>query len=237
MEVIPLNDWFEWNGKRCTDFGIHVSEQPSLTIPAERVTYTNVPGHPGSLTTVEGEDVYDDMVLTATCLLADPTKIPVFAAWLKGAGKVTFANRPGGWYEARIANQISFEQILRGNPHRTFAVNFRCKPFWYQANVQPITLTTSTQFITNPGSVYAEPVITVYGSGDITLMVGTTIVELEGVSGSITLDTQLMEAYSGTISQNSKVTGEFPVLKPGANAVSWSGSVTKVTINPNWRTL
>ena len=39
----------------------------------------------------------------------------------------------------------------------------------------------------SPESVYSEPVITVYGSGDITLMVGTTIVELEGVSGSITL--------------------------------------------------
>lgn len=237
MEVIPLNDWFEWNGKRCTDFGVHVSDQPPLTIPAERVTYTNVPGRPGSLTTVEGEDVYDDMVLTATCWLADPTKIPAFAAWLKGAGKVTFANRPGGWYEARIANQISFEQILRGNPHRTFAVNIRCKPFWYQANVQPITLTTSTQFITNPGSVYAEPVITVYGSGDITLMVGTTNVELEGVSGSITLDTPLMEAYTGTTSQNGKMTGEFPVLKSGANAISWTGSVTKVVLQPNWRFL
>ena len=235
MEVIPLNDWFAWNGKRCTDFGVHVSDQPPLTIPAERVTYLSVPGRPGSLTTLEGEDVYDDLVLTAACWLADPTKIPAFAAWLKGSGKVTFAHRPSGWYEARIANQISFEQILRGRPHRTFAVNFRCKPFWYQANVQPITLTTSTQLVTNPGSVYAEPVITVYGEGNISLMVGTTIVQLEDVSGSITLDTPLMEAYTGATSQNGKMTGEFPVLKPGANAVSWSGSVTKVVVQPNWR--
>lgn len=232
-----MNDWFEWNGKRCTEYGIHVSEQPPLTIPAERVTYTNVPGRPGSLTTVEGEDVYDDMVLTATCWLADPTRISEIAAWLKGAGKVTFATRPGGWYEARIANQISFEKILRGNPHRSFAVNFRCKPFWYQANAQPIILTTSTQFITNPGSVYSEPVITVYGEGDITLMVGMTIIELEGVSERITLDTPLMEAYSGTTSQNGKMTGKFPILRPGANAVSWTGNVTKVEVLPNWRLL
>ena len=232
-----MNDWFEWNGKRCTDYGIHVAQQPPLTIPAERVTYTNVPGRPGSLTTLEGEDVYDDMVLTATCWLSDPTKIAAIGAWLKGGGKVTFANRPGGWYEARIANQISFEQILRGNPHRSFAVNFRCKPFWNQANVQPITLTTSTQFVTNPGSVYSEPVITVYGSGDITLMVGTTIVELAGISGSITLDAPLMEAYTGTTSLNSKMTGDFPVLRPGANAISWTGSVNKVVVQPNWRSL
>lgn len=29
-----MNDWFEWNGKRCTEYGIHVLEQPPLTLPA-----------------------------------------------------------------------------------------------------------------------------------------------------------------------------------------------------------
>ena len=100
-----------------------------------RVTYTNVPGRPGSLAKLEGEDVYEDMVLTAQCFLSDPAKIPAIAAWLKGSGKAAFANRQGGFYHARVANQISFEKILRGNPHRSFAVNFRCKPFWYQADV------------------------------------------------------------------------------------------------------
>ena len=82
-----MNDWFEWNGVRCTQYGIHVSELPPPTIPSERVTYTNVPGRPGSLTTLEGEDVYEDVVLTAQCFLSDPTKIPAIAAWLKGSGK------------------------------------------------------------------------------------------------------------------------------------------------------
>ncbi len=35
---------------------------------------------------------------------------------------------------------------------------------------------------------YAEPILTVYGSGDIMLMVGTTIVELEGISGNIVIN-------------------------------------------------
>ena len=230
-------DWFTWNGTRCTEYGIRVSEQPPLTIPSERVTYTNVPGRPGSLTTLEGADVYDDLVLTATCWLSDPTQIPAIAGWLKDSGTVTFANRPGGYYKARVANQISFEKILRGHPHRSFAVNFRCKPFWYQADVADVTLTTSTTFVNNPGNVYAEPIITMYGSGDITLMVGTTIVQLEGIEDSITLDTPLMEAYKGTTSLNGSMSGEFPLLQPGANAVSWSGNVTKVIVKPNWRFL
>lgn len=73
-------------------------------------------------------------------------------------------------------------------------------------------------------------------------MVGSTIVELNGVDGSITIDSVLKEAYKedalGTSTlQNEKMTGEFPILRPGANAVSWTGSVTLLQITPNWRYL
>ena len=231
-----MNDWFEWSGIRCTQYGIHVLEQPPVTIPSERVTFTDVPGRSGSLTQLEGDDVYDDIVLTATCQIADPSRIPEIAAWLRGSGTVTFANRQGSFYHARVVNQIPFEKILRGNPHRSFAINFRCKPFWYLSDVEPITLTTSGTFITNPGSVASEPVITVYGSGEITLMVGMTITELE-ITDKITLDTPLMEAYSGSTSMNSCMSGDFPSLLPGKNAVSWSGNVSRVEIQPNWRSL
>ncbi len=232
-----MTDYFIWNGVDCRTKGIHVSELPPITIPLERSKQTNVPGRPGSLTQLEGDDVYDDMILTATCFIADPAQIPAIAAWLKGKGTVTFANRTGGHYNARIANQIPFEKVLRGNPHCSFAVNFRCYPFWYQENVSDVTITASGDTITNPGSVYSEPLITVYGSGNITLMVGTTIVELTNVSSSIVLDCALKEAYKGTVLMNDHMSGDFPVLKPGLNAVSWSGNVTSVVISPRWRFL
>ena len=232
-----MTDYFIWNGVDCRTKGIHVSELPPITIPLERSKQTNVPGRPGSLTQLEGDDVYDDMILTATCFIADPAQIPAIAAWLKGKGTVTFANRTGGHYNARIANQIPFEKVLRGNPHCSFAVNFRCYPFWYQENVSDVTITTSGDTITNPGSVYSEPLITVYGSGNITLMVGTTIVELTDVSSSIVLDCALKEAYKGTTLMNDHMSGDFPVLKPGLNAVSWSVDVTIIVIAPRWRYL
>lgn len=232
-----MSDYFIWIGAKSTDYGIHVSEHPPITLPAERTTQTNVPGRPGSLTTLEGEDVYDNLLLTCTCFVTDMSRIAEIGRWLKGGGTLTFANRPGRYYKARIANQIPFERILRGNPHCSFSVNFRCYPFWYAEDSHEITLTTSGQFITNPGSAYAEPVITVCGSGTITLMVGTTIVELEDIDGSIIIDSVMQEAYQGTNLMNEHMTGEFPVLKPGANVVSWTGTVTKVVVKPNWRYL
>ncbi len=232
-----MTDYFIWNGVDCRTKGIHVSELPPITIPLERSKQTNVPGRPGSLTQMEGDDVYDDMILTATCFIADPAQIPAIAAWLKGKGTVTFANRTGGHYNARIANQIPFEKVLRGNPHCSFAVNFRCYPFWYQENVSDVTITTSGSTITNPGSVYSDPLITLAGSGDITLMVGTTIVELTDITTGIVLDCSLKEAYLGTTLMNDHMSGDFPILKPGLNGISWSGNVTNIVISPRWRYL
>lgn len=230
-------DWFDWNGTRCTTLGIHVLEQPPITLPAERTTFTNVPGRSGSLTTLEGKEVYDDMILSATCYIDSPDRINTIAAWLKGSGTVTFANRPGGFYKARIVNQIPFEKILRGNPQRSFIVNFRCFPFFYMTGITDITLTSSGSTITNPGAVASEPIITVNGTGDITLMVGTTIVELEDINSSIVLDSTLQEAYKGVTSQNSKMSGDFPMIPSGACTVSWSGNVSSIVLKPNWRTL
>lgn len=232
-----MKDYFIWNGVDCRTYGIHVSEQPPITLPAERSTQTNVPGRPGSLTTLEGDDVYDDLLLTATCFVTDTGRISDIGRWLKGGGTVVFANRPGGHYRARIANQIPFEKILRGNPHCSFSVNFRCYPFWYQDGVEDVTITTSATILNNPGSVYAEPVLTVYGDGDITLMIGQQLVELEGISGSIVIDSVLKEAYKGNELQNDRMSGEFPVLRPGGTAISWTGDVNRIVVTPNWRYL
>ena len=64
-----------------------------------------------------------------------------------------------------------------------------------------------------------------------------TITELENISDSITLDTPLVEAYQGVSSMNSHVSGDYPVLLPGPNAISWSGNVSRVLIQPRWRDL
>lgn len=101
---------------------------------------------------------------------------------------------------------------------------------------EDITLTTSGQFINNPYCVASEPVITVTGSGDITLMVGQYIILLEDVEGSITIDSRLQEAYNGDELQNGKMTGDFPKLVPGQNAVSWTGNMISMVVKPCWRT-
>ena len=72
---------------------------------------------------------------------------------------------------------------------------------------------------------------------EMMLMIGTTIVELTGITGNIVIDSALQEAYIGNTLMNDHMSGDFPVLKPGQNAISWSGTVTRVVVKPNWRSL
>lgn len=230
-------DWFEWNGARSTAYGIYVDTQPPITMPVERVTKVTVPGRPGTLTKKEGEDVYDDLVLSALCVMKDGTRLPEIMKWLKGSGKVTFANRPGGYYNARVSNQIPFDKVLRGRDNRTFTIVFRCGPFWNVSDEKEIALTAPGS-VTNEGSVYAEPVITVIGTGDCELLVGSTVIELTGLTGSITIDSGLQEAYDGLEDMNDCMSGDFPRLSPGKNGISWEGEgVTEVRIKMNTRYL
>jgi phage-related protein len=89
----------------------------------------------------------------------------------------------------------------------------------------------------NPGNIASEPIITVTGTGEITLIVDMTIVELSDMNGDITIDSVLQEAYSGVESMNNRMSGDFPTLSPGNSTISWTGNVTYLTVTPNWRYL
>ncbi len=220
--------------------GITVTELPEIILPEERVTFTDVPGLSGSLAQTEGTDVYKDITLTVKCYCPDPTPAAVtaIAAYFRGNGRLEFPNRVDGYYNASVINQISFAKILRGNAPRTFTVNFRCKPFLHLYSGETEMEISSGDFILNPTGIQAKPKITILGSGDITLLVGTQIIELVGIEEGIVLDSELQEAYYGDTLLNLKMTGEFPVLGEGNTGISWTGgNVTQVTVIPRWVSL
>jgi hypothetical protein len=129
-------------------------------------------------------------------MIANTNRLSEICGWLKGGGEVTFANRRTVFYKARIINQFSFEKILRGNPHCSFAVNFRCQPFLYRKNVAAVEFTSS-------GGAY-RTVQRLVGAGHYRLWKRRNLphdwLDRRGTDRRLreyTLDTPLMEAYSG----------------------------------------
>ena len=92
--------------------------------------------------------------------------------------------------------------------------------------------------VTNPGSIYSEPIIKIFGSGDINLTINSEVIKLKEVTNNIILDSVQQNCYNeATDNLNSKMTGEFPKFEIGENNISWTGSVSKVEVIPNWRWL
>ena len=237
---MPNKGWFMWNGVRSTDMGVIVTEQPDIIRPEERLLATkNVPGRSGSLTISEGEMVYDTFTVSVTCMLQSPALIPQISRWLHGPGQLVLGNYAYGYYNARVNNQIAFAQILRGRENKTFAVNFLCQPFLYLATGDVETeYTTSGVTITNRGTVFSEPYITVYGSGDISLTIGDRTLEIADVDGSIVIDNAAHLAYKGDVNLCGSVTGDdWLIFTEGTSTLSWTGNVNRVVVIPKWRDL
>lgn len=96
--------------------------------------------------------------------------------------------------------------------YNSFLLQFRVQPFKYSVNAagDALELTAPTT-IRNSGTVYSEPIITVFGSGDVTLTINGADFPLYGVEESITIDSEMMEVFKGDTNQNGKYGGaKFP---------------------------
>lgn len=248
-------DWFQWNGIKCTDYGMHVLTQPSIVRPSEKTSSEEIPGRSGTLTLLEGDDIYDDISMYCICIIDDcyesvdgenVSRIAKINGWLRGSGKIVFANRQEGYYIGRISNQISFEQIVKGNPHRSFSVQFQCEPFFYlNSGLDAISAGESPILITNKGNIPSAPLIRLTGSSEGAIMIGDQTMLINSFEGIdyILLDCEAKIAYKGTRSDPSdplillgtRVTGEWLTIPTDASYVTLTGGITSAEIIPRWR--
>ena len=219
--------WFTFKGVDSREMGVIVTAMPETVRAERRVESITVAGRNGSLHTDEG--VYESYDRTMECALIKRAKLDEVTAWLVGSGEMTFSTEPDKVYRVTIANKIS----------NSFLLQFRVQPFKYSVNAagDALELTAPTT-IRNSGTVYSEPLITVYGSGDITLNINGNSYPLRNVQESITIDSEMMEVFKGNANQNGKYGGvDFPRFEVGKNEISWTGNVSKIKIQPRWRWL
>ena len=227
--------WFTFKGVDSREMGVIVTAMPETVRAERRIESITVAGRNGSLHTDEG--VYESYDRTMECALIKRAKLDEITAWLVGSGEMTFSTEPDKVYRVTIANKISIAQMMR--VFQKFQVVMDTQPFKYSVNAagDALELPAPTT-IRNSGTVYSEPLIMVYGSGDITLTVNGADFPLYGVQESITIDSEMMEVFKGNTNQNGKYGGaEFPRFEVGQNEIRWTGNVSKIKIQPRWRWL
>lgn len=203
---------------------------PERISPKRRDESIVISGRHGNLTVTDG--TFEPYILQTEFIVKDLSKIDKICSHFKGEGDLIFSDNLDRKYKARVNNQIEFSRIIRRL--KRFAVEFEVEPFMYEAASSLLTL-TEQKSILNIGTFESEPIITVYGQGDITLTINNLNLILNGIDGKITINSEILNAYKDTLSLNNKMSGDFPVFSVGENIISWAGSVTKLEIMPNWR--
>lgn len=206
-------------------------------MPQRRVQYETIPGRNGSLTI--DDETYDDITITIDCnFLTNEmrNKAMQIKHWLMGKqDRLIFSDATDKFYIAQAVNKIDIVQTLR--VLGTFPVIFNCKPFmYYFSGLDTITITSPTTIYSPEFVVESEPVIKIYGQGDITLNINSNSIKLKDVQDYITLDSTIQECYKNNSNCNNKMCGEFPLFIE-ENKISWKGSVQKIEIITNWRCL
>ena len=215
---------FNFRGKNSfSDYGIYISKRPSIPSPERRITNVVIPGKSSSFRF--DENTYEDITIRVECSIKDsilPDKIDEIKKWLLSYGEsdLIFSNQNNKKYIAQVVNVIDFTQVLK---------------YKVESNIIEMT---GQESITNPGSIYSEPIIRIFGSGDISFTINSEIIKLKKVIDHIILDTVQQNCYNEALDNlNNKMSGEFPILEVGENNIFWTGVVSKVEVIPNWRWL
>lgn len=232
--------YFIFNGINSRDRGIYLDAPAPVMRGKERVTQVTVLGRAGTLTLPEGEDVYE--TYTQQLILRSKNPAPNVSAWLRGEHYVTFSTELDRKQLARVINQTSFKRISYGLAWYEGTVQFLCQPLKELIH-EPEHAVTSGQVLVNLGDVTEKPLLTLDGAqGDITVSAGgktLTINALPSAYGGCVIDSDagMLLSFDGTELLTGLTEGEFPVLAPGRNTLTMSGTVGAVTIRRRQRWL
>lgn len=229
---------FTWKGTDCTTKGIRLREMPQIIRPEERVEHVVLPGRAGELTLTQGADIYNSYIQTIPIAVDNASDLSTAEQWLKGEGYVTFSCQPTLKQKARVINAVTFTKHSKNSTWWEGEVQFYCEPLKEPTSGSTTNVTSSGTVVNNPGDVTSRPLITITGSGTVTVTIGGNTLTITGVSNGWMIDSDLeWVTNSSGAPQMGVYSGKFPVFAPGNNTVQFTGSISKLVIDGRWRYL
>ena len=239
-----MKNFFIFDGKSSLDYGIRIESYPDVSIPERIYESYEVPGRSGNMIFDTG--AYRNVTQLYNCWYK-PLKQADFATsysliqhitrWLlgpKGYRELEDSYFPWLFRKAIYAGPADISSFFA--KYGRITLEFNCMPQkWLKSGQNPISVESGQQ-IFNDGET-ALPLIQISGSGEGTLGVGNSTVQLSEIPDSgVTIDAETQNIYSGSKNYNSiaTISGGFPTLPNGATGITFSGGITGVTIIPRW---
>ena len=226
---LKVNDFTTKGLRNCVvvDFGTIRSATPRFSEQLKPF------GMNGSYNQEEG--AYESYERTIRVFFERFSDLATLVEKLKAVGnQLEFSNQPDSHFYADL---LDTEIEQKGMYGWELAIKLDMQPFRYQKSVEPVVLTASGT-ITNIGTIYSEPIIDVEGDGDISLTIGRKTMYL-AIKTKATIDCrqgkQNIYNATGAVQNTLRKRGGFLEIPTGKIGVSFTGTVRKITIRPNWR--
>ena len=238
-------NYFEYKGIRSSDMGLRIESKNIFSGPEYEVDFLSIPGRDGDL--IAGSGRFPNVQVTYSVFIPAKTiselsqKITAVKAWLYSGlnsyHTLSDTYDTAFFRHAVFAGKLDIEDEL--NRIGIFTISFSCKPFRYdEAGTESITLSAG-EVLLNPYPFTSKPILHIEGNGK-----GTLTIQSEGsnstwnftsIDSYVEVDSEQMNFYKDAEPKNDTVSGDgFPLLYPGENTVSFSGSITAVTVIPRW---
>lgn len=210
--------------------GLIICELPPITKPKMRTSIIQIDGRDGDIVEDLGYESYTKIVKIGLTKNYDLNKI---IKYFTGSGDLILSNEPDKIYKCKIIDKVDYEKLLR---FKTATVKFHTQPFKY-SNIEKeceLEITDETSLkVENIGLEVSKPIITLVGSGTVSITVNNSTVfnyTFPENETEVVIDSQEEEAYFNGVYKNRNMIGIFPNFEPGENEISWSGSLYKIKI-------
>ncbi|MCJ1989394.1 phage tail domain-containing protein [Lactococcus carnosus] len=224
------------NNQNTKILGFALKGRPSIPSANKKYETIEIEGRDGSLTRFLS---YEDLKfsLTFNILFQDDIKqkLREIKGLMANANTLSFDDSPNFFYKIKQAQVSDTESIIKR--HGVFSVDFVADSFEYEASSVLEYDNPTKLLIRNNTTYFSQPILKIYGQGNIKLYINNELIELKNVMDGIVLDSEKQEAYLSDVNKNSQMVGNFPNFNIGENKIIATGNVNKIEILPQWRWL
>jgi len=239
---------FIFDGVSSEDLHTYIQDRPLIHYPRRKVEWKSGYGTDGEIPF--DEEAYENTPMELLLVVNGPSLVKSRQDLMnvidtRGTySEVEFYFDPGKIYRVMLGDEeIQFENKYFYGNAQAAKLMLTVKPYKYLIDSKEHSTTSKEAIITNPTNYTSQPIIRLEGSGDVTIKVNGVEFKIRDMPNKLTINSERYISYTegatGPIqNMNSKIVSrEYPLLKPGVNNISVTGSVTKWSIDPRWRSL
>ena len=232
-----MRNYFTIGTTPSTTYGVYISGQGTFSAPRREYNMIPIPGRNGDL--VGNEKRFENLELTYPAFIYTNFKTNLrnlrnFLLSLVGYQRLTDTYHTDEFRLALFEGPFEPDVEPKNNAGQ-FELVFNCKPQRFLLSGELTTTLTADGTISNPTLFDSQPLLRVYGTGQLGINSDTITISVADTYTDI--DCEMMDCYKGTTNKNSYVSfsgNNFPVLKPGTNNIDLGTGITKVEITPRW---